>query len=91
MKIVRTIDGTKKETTITHEWEGPGATANVSMENSTGDNSSARFNLSIEGGQVSFEKTRLGGSLEMFGGWERECFIKLLEQIIIELKLIDQK
>ena len=88
---MRKIDGGKKETTIDHEWIGPGATARVKILPTGDGNSGAHFELEIEGGQVEFKDGATSGMLSIDGDWERGCFIELLEQIVIELKLIDQK
>jgi hypothetical protein len=91
MEIVRKINGADKETTIKHEWIAPAASVFVRIGNAQQDNSSAHFTLEIEGGQTEFTSNPNGGILEMWGDWERECFVELLKQIIIELELIDEK
>lgn len=91
MQIVRKINEHSRETTIEQDWVSPGATAKVIMTNGDGNDSGAKFSLEINGGQVSSEKVNIGAKLDMWGSWERECFIELLKQIIIEFELIDKK
>jgi hypothetical protein len=92
MEIVRKIIDGKKETSIKHSWDGPAADAKVIINDGVGEgNASCHFLLEINGGQVTFNTTKYGGSLEMFGEWERECFLKLLKQIVTELELIEKQ
>lgn len=89
MEIVRKINGEEKETTIDHIWEQPDAKVYVTIKNGSG-NAGSEFRLDIEGGQVDFTSSTTGGTLQIFGQWERECWIELLKQIIIELEAIKQ-
>ena len=92
MEIVRKIVDGKKETTIKDFWEAPSTKVKVSMENNDhSGNSAANFLLEIDGGQVFFKENNTGGSLQIIGEWERECFVELLKQIVVELELIDEK
>ena len=92
MEIVRKIIDGKKETTITHLWEGPAATVWVKINDGIGEgNGGCHFSLEIEGGQVEFISNPNGGILSMDGEWERKDFTELLKQIIVELELIDGK
>jgi hypothetical protein len=91
MEIVRKINDNSRETIIKQSWIAPGGEAKVVMTNGDGDNSGAKFSLEIDGGQVSSGKVNIGAKLEMCGSWERECFIELLKQIIVEFELIDGK
>lgn len=75
-----------EETTITHHWLAPEVNAECKITKTGGDNADARFYLKIEGGQVSENSI-----IEMCGPWERQEFVNLLKQIVIEIELLDEK
>ena len=92
MEIVRKIVDGEKETTILHHWDQPDADVKVSISGrGEGGNASCHFELEITDGQVDFKSKVNGGSLQIDGEWERECFIELLKQIVIEMELIDKQ
>lgn len=91
MEITRKINNGEKETTIVHLWELPSAEARVYIGGrGEGGNNACHFTLEIIGGQVYFKEELNGGSVKMFGEWERECLIELLKQVVIELEAIKQ-
>lgn len=66
---------------IDGDWIGPSASFHCEIEkNEMMDNSSDRFLLEIDGGQVT------KGKIEMIGSWERHDLIETLELILRELK-----
>lgn len=65
---------------ISGDWNSSASSFRCEIDKSTGDNSSAKFLLKIEGGQI--EK----GEIKMCGTLERQEFIETLELILRELK-----